>query len=83
MKGVNKQKSPEHSKEKLEKNIKGGGEKMLKSKKAQSTLEYIVVFTIVVAVIFVVAHNALRPAIVNLIDAAAGKVSNAATQFNQ
>lgn len=56
---------------------------MLRSRRAQSTLEYIVVFTIVIAVIFVVAHNAFRPAIVNLIDAAAGKVSNAATQFNQ
>jgi len=54
---------------------------MLRSRKAQSTLEYIVVFTIVVAVIFVVAHSTFRPAIVNLIDAAAGKVSNAADEF--
>ena len=54
---------------------------MLRSRKAQSTLEYIVVFTIVVATIFVVAHGALRPAIVNLIEGAAGKVSNAAEQF--
>ena len=56
---------------------------MLRSRRAQSTLEYIVVFTIVVAAIFVVAHGALRPAIVNVVDAAAAKVSNAATQFNQ
>ena len=54
---------------------------MLRRKKAQSTLEYIIIFTAVVVAVFVVAYNALRPAMENLNNASAREISDAAARF--
>jgi len=38
-----------------------GGEKMLKNRKGQSILEYVIVFTAIIAAIIVFAYNVLKP----------------------
>lgn len=41
---------------------------MLKSKRAQSTLEYIIVFTIIVAAILVAANGVIRHKVIQLLE---------------
>lgn len=55
---------------------------MLRERKAQSTLEYITVFTAIVAAIVVLAYAVLKPAVGKLMNAAADKIGDAADQFN-
>jgi uncharacterized membrane protein len=61
-----------------------GGEKMLRIRKrnAQSTLEYIALFAAVVAAIAVMAYTKLQPAVESILDSAASKISEAATNFS-
>lgn len=54
---------------------------MLKNKKAQSTLEYITVFTAIVAAIVILAYAKLQPAVNSMLDASAQKITDAAAQF--
>ena len=54
---------------------------MLRTKKAQSTLEYIIIFVAIIVAVFVVAYNALRPAVEDMENQAAGQISAAATRF--
>jgi len=55
---------------------------MLRNKRGQSTLEYIVVFTAIVAGILVFAWTQLRPAVSNVMNSASTRITNAATTFN-
>lgn len=56
---------------------------MLKKNKAQSTLEYITVFSAIVAAILVLAYTKLKPAVSSVMDSAAGKITTAADNFNK
>lgn len=54
---------------------------MLNHRKGQSTLEYIAVFTAVVAAIVILAYSKLQPAVSSVLDASAAKISSAAQDF--
>ena len=54
---------------------------MLKSKKAQSTLEYITVFVIVIAAIVAFAAGALRPATERVLTNTGTRIDTASPQF--
>ncbi len=54
---------------------------MLSNKKAQSTLEYITLFTAIVAAIVILAYAKLQPAVNSMLDASAGKITAAAENF--
>lgn len=55
---------------------------MLRSKrKGQSTLEYIIVFTAIVAAILGIAYTTLKPAVQGVMTSAANKITNAADAF--
>ncbi len=51
--------------------------------KGQSILEYITVFTAIVAVIVLLAMTKLRPAISHLLDNSAAKIEAAGTDFGK
>jgi len=55
---------------------------MFRKRKAQSTLEYIVVFSAIVAAIVVFAYSKLKPSVEKVMDSSAGKINAAATQFD-
>ncbi len=55
---------------------------MLSKKKGQSTLEYIIVFSAIVAAIMLVAWKVLNPAMNRVMDSAANQINNAASSFN-
>lgn len=55
---------------------------MLRSRRAQSTLEYITVFAVAVAAIVGLAYTVLRPAISKMLDSSANRITNAATDFD-
>lgn len=50
--------------------------------KGQSTLEYITVFAAIVAAIVIFAFAKLKPAVEDVMDSSAGKITNAASEFN-
>ena len=54
-----------------------GGEKMrrLNSKRGQSTLEYVIIWTAIVAAILLAANNFLRPAIEDAVESTSDKIS--------
>ena len=54
---------------------------MLRKRKAQSTLEYIIIFTAIVAAILVVA-NALKPKITNMIGHASDEAVEAVEEID-
>ena len=54
---------------------------VLTRNKGQSILEYITVFTAIVAVIVLLAMTKLKPAISHLLDNAAAKIQNSGTNF--
>jgi uncharacterized protein (UPF0333 family) len=54
---------------------------MLRTKKAQSTLEYIIIFVAIVVAVFMVAYAALRPAVEDMENQAADQISAAAGRF--
>lgn len=49
--------------------------------KAQSTLEYITVFVAIVTAIVALAYISLRPAVSNVLNASANKITNASNTF--
>lgn len=55
---------------------------MFKTKKAQSTLEYIIIFVAIVAAVFVLAYSTLRPGVKSVVDGAAREMTAAAGRFN-
>ena len=54
---------------------------MLRTKKAQSTLEYIIIFVAIVVAVFVVAYKALKPAVESTSNQAADQITAAADRF--
>jgi uncharacterized protein (UPF0333 family) len=54
---------------------------MLRKRKGQSTLEYIVVFAAIVAAILGFAFIKLQPAVESVMDSSALQITNAATNF--
>lgn len=55
---------------------------MLRTKKAQSTLEYIIIFSVVIVAVFVVAYNTLSPKVKGLVTKASEKVEQAGDTFS-
>ncbi len=51
-------------------------------RRGQSTLEYIIVFTAIVAAILIFAYKTLNPAVGNVMGSAASRITNAADTFN-
>jgi len=54
---------------------------MLRTKKAQSTLEYIIIFVAIVAAVFVLAYSTLKPGVKRVIDGSKREMDTAATNF--
>lgn len=54
---------------------------MLRKKKGQSSLEYIVIFSAIVVAILVLAYTKIKPAVSTLLDSAAAKITTAAGTF--
>ncbi len=54
---------------------------MFRKRKGQSTLEYITVFAAIVAAILIFAYGALKPAVKNVLDASATRITNATGNF--
>ncbi|MDD2679213.1 MAG: hypothetical protein PHO03_00205 [Candidatus Omnitrophica bacterium] len=54
---------------------------MLKRKRAQSTLEYIAVFAAIVGAIIIFAYLKLKPAVENVMDSSATKITTATSDF--
>ena len=54
---------------------------MRNKRKAQSTLEYITVFAVIVAAIVIFAYKSLNPAVQNMLNASATKINNATSNF--
>ena len=54
---------------------------MFRRKRGQSTLEYIAVFAAIVGAIIVFAYTKLKPALQNVMDSSATKISTATSNF--
>lgn len=54
---------------------------MLRARKAQSTLEYIIIFVAIVAAVFVLAYKTLKPGVQKVIEGSKREMDNAATKF--
>lgn len=54
---------------------------MLRTKKAQSTLEYIIIFVAIVAAVFVLAYSTLKPGVKKVIQQSADQMGAAADKF--
>jgi len=55
---------------------------MSKQKRAQSTLEYIIVFTVIVAAILVVANSAIREKVQSMLNHTANQTEEAVKHIN-
>jgi len=55
---------------------------MSKQKRAQSTLEYIIVFTVIVAAILVVANSAIRQKVQSMLNHTANQTEEAVKHIN-
>ena len=55
---------------------------MMQKIRAQSTLEYMAIFAAVVGAIVVLSYTKIKPAIGDLLDGAATKITNAGDDFN-
>lgn len=55
---------------------------MLTGKKAQSTLEYIIIFTAIVGAILYAANQSIRPSIKNMLNDVSCKMENAVNNIN-
>jgi uncharacterized protein YpmB len=55
---------------------------MFKRKKAQSTLEYIIIFTVIVGAILFAANNFIRGRMQNILDHASGQAEIAVKHIN-
>lgn len=56
---------------------------MLRKKRGQSTLEYVMVFAAVVAALIIVVYTKMKPSVESVVDAAATKMDTAAAAFNE
>ncbi|MFA5350127.1 MAG: hypothetical protein WC357_02200 [Candidatus Omnitrophota bacterium] len=54
---------------------------MLRRERGQSTLEYIAVFAAIVGAIIVFAYAKLKPAVQNVMDSSATKITTATSDF--
>lgn len=54
---------------------------MRRKRKGQSTLEYITIFVAIVAAVVILAYAKFKPAMTNLYDGVASKLTNAAETF--
>lgn len=54
---------------------------MKRAIRGQSWLEYMILFTAVVAAILVFGYTKIKPAVEKVMDASAGKIEDAATNF--
>ena len=54
---------------------------MRRNVKAQSTLEYVVVFAVIVVAVLALAYNLLRPAVNNVMTQSAGQITAKAGTF--
>jgi len=54
---------------------------MLRRERGQSTLEYIAVFAAIVGAIIVFAYAKLKPAVENVMDSSATKITTATSDF--
>jgi uncharacterized protein (UPF0333 family) len=55
---------------------------MLRKRKAQSTLEYIIIFTVIVVAVFILAYKALKPGTQKVLKASSSEMETAATKFD-
>lgn len=55
---------------------------MLGKRKGQSTLEYIIIFTAIVAGILLFAYSTIKPAVQSVLNASADKIINATANFS-
>jgi len=55
---------------------------MLKQKKAQSTLEYIIIFTAVIGAILLAANTIIKPKMNNMLDHVATQAETAVSHVN-
>ena len=56
---------------------------MLIRRKGQSTLEYVAIWAAVVAAVVGVAASKMKPAVEGVMSSSTGKISSAASSFNQ
>lgn len=56
---------------------------MLRKKKGQSTLEYIIVFSAIVAAILIFAYQKLNPAVEKILNSTATEIEDASDKFGQ
>lgn len=54
---------------------------MFKAKKAQSTLEYIIIFSVIIVAVFVLAYGILRESMQNLLTNTSAQIEEAVVQF--
>ena len=54
---------------------------MLRTKKAQSTLEYIIIFVAIVAAVFMLAYKLLKPGVENVVKGSEREMTAAAEKF--
>jgi hypothetical protein len=68
----------------LAKFLKTGGGKMKRmlGKRGQSTLEYIIIFTVIVAAIMVAANAVIRPKVGNIMNHTVSQAENAVANIN-
>jgi uncharacterized protein (UPF0333 family) len=57
------------------------GENMLRKRKAQSTLEYIIIFTVIVVAVFILAYSLLKPGVEKVVNSSAKEMGDAADKF--
>jgi uncharacterized protein (UPF0333 family) len=55
---------------------------MIKSRKAQSTLEYILVFTAIIGAVIVAANSIIKPKVNNMLDHVATQAETAVEHIN-
>jgi Flp pilus assembly pilin Flp len=60
-----------------------GGENMLRKKKGQSTMEYIVLFAAVVAAILAFAYTSLRGGVKRVLTESGNKIDASADKFSK
>lgn len=55
---------------------------MLRAKRGQSTLEYIIIFTVIVAAVLLAANSFIRPRVTNILDHVSGQAEKAVDHIN-
>jgi uncharacterized protein (UPF0333 family) len=55
---------------------------MMRSKKGQSTLEYIIIFTVIVGAVWFAANTLIKGRVTNMLDHASGQAEKAVEHIN-